>query len=424
MCAVVLATAGLGILAPQPGSAGVAAAALQVGVGSEAADLQVSPNPVPMGYISPGASQTATVTIKNVTAAPVTVTGWAATNQGHAGVLAGNCNGQADGTPVTLGAGASCQASVTFSNSPPPPTGPYPLNLENSTDSSNFDPSITNSSGFSQPFGFSGFAEASSSGPNCLPSTDVPFPEVVVGMARTADDKGYWLINSNGRLAGCGDDTAAYGDPYPLGGSAIAAIAAVPSGTGYDMSGTAGDVTTFGNAQFYGSMGNIHLNKPVVGMASTPDGKGYWLVAGDGGVFAFGDTGFYGSMGGQVLNAPVVGMAATPDGGGYWLVASDGGVFAFGDAQFSGSMGGQALNAPVAAMAADPATGGYWLAGEDGGIFAFDAPFLGSLPQLGVTPVRPVVAMTAAPGGAGYRLAGADGGIFAFGSSGFYGSSF
>ena len=48
---------------------------------------------------------------------------------------------------------------------------------------------------------------------------------------------------------------------------------------------------------------------------------------------------FYGSMGGIHLNQPVVGMAATPDGGGYWLVAADGGIFAFGDAASTGRPG-------------------------------------------------------------------------------------
>ena len=95
----------------------------------------------------------------------------------------------------------------------------------------------------------------------------------------------------------------------------------------------------YGDASFYGSTGNITLNKPVVGMAATPDGKGYWLVASDGGIFAFGDAAFYGSTGAIHLNKPVVGMAATPDGKGYWLVASDGGIFAFGDAPFYGSTG-------------------------------------------------------------------------------------
>ena len=69
-----------------------------------------------------------------------------------------------------------------------------------------------------------------------------------------------------------------------------------------------------------------------MGSAATPDGGGYWLVASDGGVFNFGDAAFFGSLGNKVLNKPIVGMAATPDGKGYWLVASDGGVFSFGDA--------------------------------------------------------------------------------------------
>ena len=68
-------------------------------------------------------------------------------------------------------------------------------------------------------------------------------------------------------------------------------------------------------------------------------------MASDGGIFSFGDAQFYGSTGDIHLNQPIVGMAATPDGGGYWLVASDGGIFAYGDAAFSGS-------APVAAPSA------------------------------------------------------------------------
>jgi hypothetical protein len=35
---------------------------------------------------------------------------------------------------------------------------------------------------------------------------------------------------------------------------------------------------------------------------------GYWEVAADGGVFAFGDASFYGSMGNKVLNKPIVGI--------------------------------------------------------------------------------------------------------------------
>ena len=39
------------------------------------------------------------------------------------------------------------------------------------------------------------------------------------------------------------------------------------------------DSFTFGDAQFYGSMGGQHLNQPIVGMAATPSGLGYWCVA-------------------------------------------------------------------------------------------------------------------------------------------------
>lgn len=140
-----------------------------------------------------------------------------------------------------------------------------------------------------------------------------------------------------------------------------------------------GGVFTFCGAPFYGSLGGMHLNAPVVGIAATPDRNGYWLVAADGGVFTFGDARFYGSMGGHPLNKPVVGIAATPDGKGYWLVASDGGVFAFGDAAFEGSMAGKPLAQPIQGIAANPDGTGYWTVAQDGGVFAFgDAPFLGS----------------------------------------------
>ena len=75
------------------------------------------------------------------------------------------------------------------------------------------------------------------------------------------------------------------------------------------------------------------------------------MVGADGGVFAFGDAQFRGSMGGHHLNRPVVGIAPTPDNAGYWLVAADGGVFAF-SAPFRGSMGSVALNQPVDGLVA------------------------------------------------------------------------
>ena len=141
-----------------------------------------------------------------------------------------------------------------------------------------------------------------------------------------------------------------------------------------------GGIFTFGAASYYGSLGGVHLNAPIVGMAPTPDGRGYWLVASDGGVFTFGDASFFGSTGGRHLNASIVGLATTPDGGGYDLFAADGGVFTFGDASFFGSTGGQHLTGPIVGMELVPDGGGYTLASADGGVFTFgDAPFAGSL---------------------------------------------
>jgi hypothetical protein len=246
---------------------------------------------------------------------------------------------------------------------------------------------------------------------------DPSFASYVVGLAPTHDGHGYWGVWPSGNVRGVGDAT----QPSPLVALAATVVgaAADPSG-GLWVVGADGGVFALGGAPFFGSLGGITLNAPVVGVAATPDGGGYWLVSADGGVFAFGDAGFFGSMAGSTLNAPMVGMAATHDGGGYWLVSADGGVFAFGDATFFGSMAGSTLNGPVVGMAT-PDSGGYWLAAHDGGVFAFgDATFEGSAGALDL--VAPVFSMAGTPSGHGYWLSGADGGIFAYGDAGFFGT--
>ena len=182
-----------------------------------------------------------------------------------------------------------------------------------------------------------------------------------------------------------------------------------------------GGIFSFGGATYYGSTGNMHLNKPIVGLAATPDGGGYWLVASDGGIFSYGDALFHGSTGNLHLNRPIVGMTPTPDGGGYWLVASDGGIFTFGDANFYGSTGAMRLNEPIVGMAATPDGRGYWLVASDGGIFTFGtAGFYGSTGAMRLN--QPIIGMMAGPGGTGYVLVASDGGTFTFGTAPFFGS--
>jgi Chlorophyllase enzyme len=231
----------------------------------------------------------------------------------------------------------------------------------------------------------------------------------VVGMAPTADGKGYWVASNNGTVWN-------FGDAAPLGGvsrlsSPVVAIAGTPDGGGYWLVTKAGSVFPVGDATYHGSLAVEHLAAPIVGMAADPATGGYWLLGGDGGVFSF-DAPFFGSTGNIRLNAPAVGMTATADGNGYFFVASDGGIFTYGDARFQGSMGGRHLNRPVVGMTVDATTGGYWLDASDGGIFAFDAPFEGSTG--GVRLAQPCVSMAAYLAGPGYRLVAADGGIFSF----------
>ena len=158
-----------------------------------------------------------------------------------------------------------------------------------------------------------------------------------------------------------------------LPGSPVAAT------TGYWLAAADGGVFSFGNAQYFGSMGGQPLDAPVVGMAGRPRrAAGTCWSPPTAGSSPSARRRFMGSMGGRPLDAPVVGMAAAPTGGGYWLVAADGGIFTFGNAGFFGSMGGKPLNQPIVGMAATPSGGGYWLVAADGGIFAFgDARFHG-----------------------------------------------
>jgi hypothetical protein len=274
------------------------------------------------------------------------------------------------------------------------------------------------SSSFPSPSAADGLVLAPSStqihafdGPAGLPGPPAPAPP----------RPGYWLVASDGGVFSFGGanffgSTGAIHLNRPIVG-----MATTPDHGGYWLVASDGGVFSFGDARFFGSTGAIHLNRPIVGMATTADGRGYWLVASDGGVFSFGDARFHGSTGSLRLNQPVVGMAATSDGRGYWLVASDGGIFSFGDAVFKGSTGAIHLTAPIVGLAADPTGPGYWLVASDGGVFSFGAPFHGSTGAIRLA--RPIVGIAATPDGGGYWLAASDGGVFSFGDASFEGST-
>jgi hypothetical protein len=198
---------------------------------------------------------------------------------------------------------------------------------------------------------------------------------------------------------------------------------------GYWLVGSDGGIFTFGSSQFYGSTGNLKLQRPVVGISPTADRAGYWMVASDGGVFAYGDAGFVGSIPGvglhpagsglpNSLNAPIVGMVPSHDGGGYFMVASDGGVFAFGDAHFAGSCPGiGGCSGAAVAVMPDASGNGYWIVTKTGNLYGFgDAAFYGS-PGHGTA-----TSAVATPDGKGYWVLLSDGEVFGYGSAANLGS--
>jgi hypothetical protein len=195
---------------------------------------------------------------------------------------------------------------------------------------------------------------------------------------------------------------------------------------GYWLVGSDGGIFSFGAAQFYGSTGSLHLQRPVVGIVATADHGGYWLDASDGGVFSYGDTAFYGSIPGlgihpagsglrNSLQAPIVGMVPSADDHGYFMVASDGGVFAFGDATFAGScysVGG--CSGSAVSVMPDSTGRGYWLVTSQGGVYGFgDAPFLGAPGNEG----SPITAAVRTPDGNGYWILDAQGTVHGYGDA-------
>jgi hypothetical protein len=224
---------------------------------------------------------------------------------------------------------------------------------------------------------------------------------------------------NNGSLATCPGSptttTTAPGSPSgPTGGH------------GYWLVGSDGGIFTFGAAQFHGSTGAIHLQRPVVGISPTGSDGGYWLVATDGGVFSFGNANFYGSIPGiglapaytsspKRLSAPIVGIVPTADQKGYFMVGADGGVFTFGDAKFEGSCPGIGGCAGAAVAVMPDASGkGYWIVTNVGDVYSFgDAVYHGGPGPQG----SPVTAAVRTPSGGGYLILLANGTVDAYGNA-------
>ncbi len=173
----------------------------------------------------------------------------------------------------------------------------------------------------------------------------------IVGMAATSDNKGYWLVASDGGIFAFGDA------PYKgsMGGKHLNAPDRRPGGHVDQQRLLDGGVRRR----------HLRLRQRLVQrvdgqQAPQPTHRGHRRNLDQQRLLAGGfrrrhlrlrqRRAIKGSMGNKHLNRPIVGMEASPSDNGYRLVASDGGIFTFGDAPFNGSEGGAHLNAPIVAI--------------------------------------------------------------------------
>jgi hypothetical protein len=85
--------------------------------------------------------------------------------------------------------------------------------------------------------------------------------------------------------------------PRPSAPPVALVSAAGSSGTGFSGTG----VAAYGSAATVPNFAGLTLAAPAVAIASTPTGQGYWVAAADGGVFTFGDAQYFNSVGATPL---------------------------------------------------------------------------------------------------------------------------
>ena len=138
----------------------------------------------------------------------------------------------------------------------------------------------------------------------------------------TADQQGYWMVASDGgRLQLRRRPLLRVDRERPPQPARSSGWRPPPDGQGYWLVASDGGVFTFGDAGFFGSTGNIHLNQPIVGHGPDPRRRGL-LAGGLGRRHLHLRRRRLLRLHRQLhLNQPIVAMAPTPDGAGYWLVA-------------------------------------------------------------------------------------------------------
>lgn len=187
---------------------------------------------------------------------------------------------------------------------------------------------------------------------------------------------GYRVVTCDAATFAFGEDVvnaggAAFAEARPLSKPAVAA-ATTPSGTGYALLFSTGQVLRFGDALDYGSpSADRFAGATASAIGFAPGGSGYWVASSRGGVHALGGAPALGDL--PLSDDSVVAMASMPDRPGYWLVTSRGQVGAFGAARHFGDLSGATLSDALVGIAAHPRGDGYWLLDQRGRVFPFGA---------------------------------------------------
>ncbi len=100
----------------------------------------------------------------------------------------------------------------------------------------------------------------------------------------------------------------------------------------------------------------LDLKSPVVSIGATPSGAGYWLATSQGQVLTFGDAVDFGSLADVGVNGALVGLCSSKQVFGYWMANAAGVVRAFGDTYFLGCVPPATLAPSFVAFAAARST--------------------------------------------------------------------
>lgn len=128
----------------------------------------------------------------------------------------------------------------------------------------------------------------------------------VLDAIATPTGHGYYMVGSDGGIFTFGDALFQGSMGATPLNAPVQSLVPDPDGLGYWLVASDGGIFSF-EAPFFGSTGSMRLNKPITSMVGF--GSGYLMVAEDGGIFTFGEAPFYGSLGDNPPPAPIVSAA-------------------------------------------------------------------------------------------------------------------